>query len=217
MEQPIIPYSYISIEGNIGAGKTTLATMLAEQFNCRLILEQFTDNPFLPYFYNEPERYAFPLELFFMTERYKQLQTMLPQQDLFRDLTISDYFFTKTLLFARNNLQDEEFRMFQKMFYTLSATFPKPEIILYLHRKVDNLLENIQKRGRQYESTISAEYLKKIQNVYFDYFRMETGIPIVVLDVGDHDFVSNKKFYNEVVNCLTRPFLPGVHQLIISL
>ena len=145
--QQELPYSYISIEGNIGAGKTTLATLLSEQFNCKLILEQFTDNPFLPYFYNDPERYAFPLELFFMTERYKQMQLMLPQQELFRDLTLSDYFFTKTLLFARNNLKDEEFRMFQKMFHTLSASFPKPEMILYLHRNLNSLMDNIQKRG----------------------------------------------------------------------
>lgn len=217
MEKQIIPYNYISIEGNIGAGKTTLASMLAEQFNCRLILEEFTENPFLPYFYNDPERYAFPLELFFMTERYKQLQSMLPQQDLFRDLTISDYFFTKTLLFARNNLQDEEFRMFQKMFHTLNAAFPKPEIIIYLHRSVNNLMENIQKRGRDFESTITPEYLKKIQNVYFEYFRMESSIPIIVLDVNNADFVSNTKLYNEVANCLTRQFQPGVHQLIFSL
>ncbi len=217
MEQQTIPYSYIAIEGNIGAGKTTLATMLAEQFDCRLILEQFTDNPFLPYFYNEPDRYAFPLELFFMTERYKQLQSMLPQQELFSDLTISDYFYTKTLLFARNNLKDEEYRMFQKMFHTLSSAFPKPQIILYLHRKVDNLLDNIQKRGRQFEAPITSEYLKKIQNVYFDYFRVETSIPIVILDVTNIDFINNIRFFNEVANCLSKLYRPGIHHLTISL
>ncbi len=214
--QQELPYSYISIEGNIGAGKTTLATLLSEQFNCKLILEQFTDNPFLPYFYNDPERYAFPLELFFMTERYKQMQLMLPQQELFRDLTLSDYFFTKTLLFARNNLKDEEFRMFQKMFHTLSASFPKPEMILYLHRSVNSLMDNIQKRGRAYEASITKEYLKSIQDVYFEYFRMETSIPVVVLDVDKIDFVNDKSYYNEIVNCLSTTYLPGVHQLILS-
>lgn len=217
MENQPIPYSYIAIEGNIGAGKTTLATMLAEQFDCRLILEQFTDNPFLPYFYDEPDRYAFPLELFFMTERYKQLQSILPQQELFSDLTISDYFYTKTLLFARNNLKDEEFRMFQKMFHTLSSAFPKPQIILYLHRNVDNLLDNIQKRGRQFEAPITSEYLKKIQDVYFDYFRVETSIPILILNVTNVDFINNTRFFNEVVNCLSKLYRPGTHHVTISL
>lgn len=214
--QQELPYTYISIEGNIGAGKTTLAKMLAEQFNCRLILEQFTDNPFLPYFYEDPERYAFPLELFFMTERYKQMQTLLPQQELFRDLTISDYFFTKTLLFARNNLQDEEFRMFQRLFQTLSASFPKPEMIVYLHRSVDKLMENIRRRGRDYENSITPAYLKKIQNVYFEYFRMETSIPVVIIDVDQIDFVEDQKYYQEIVNCINTKYLPGVHQLILS-
>ncbi len=214
--QQELPYTYISIEGNIGAGKTTLSKMLAEQFNCRLILEQFTDNPFLPYFYDDPERYAFPLELFFMTERYKQMQTLLPQQELFRDLTISDYFFTKTLLFARNNLQDEEFRMFQRLFQTLSASFPKPEMIVYLHRSVDKLMENIKRRGRDYENSITPVYLKKIQNVYFEYFRMETSIPVVIIDVDQIDFVEDQKYYQEIVNCINTRYLPGVHQLILS-
>lgn len=214
--QQELPYTYISIEGNIGAGKTTLSKMLAEQFNCRLILEQFTDNPFLPYFYEDPERYAFPLELFFMTERYKQMQTLLPQQELFRDLTISDYFFTKTLLFARNNLQDEEFRMFQRLFQTLSASFPKPEMIVYLHRSVDKLMENIKRRGRDYENSITPAYLKKIQNVYFEYFRMETSIPVVIIDVDQIDFVEDQKYYQEIVNCINTKYLPGVHQLILS-
>lgn len=211
-----LPYSFIAIEGNIGAGKTTLASMLGQQFNCRLILEQFTDNPFLPYFYLDAERYAFPLELFFMTERYKQLQLMLPQQELFSDLTVSDYFFLKTLLFARNNLQDEEFRMFQKLFTVLSAAFPKPEIILYLHRSVDNLLENIHARGRSYELSITRKYLQDIQNAYFEYFKMETTIPIVILDVDRIDFQNDANAYNEIINCLKSGYLPGMHQLILS-
>lgn len=211
-----LPYNFIAIEGNIGSGKTTLATMLSERFSCRLILEQFTDNPFLPYFYQDPERYGFPLELFFMTERYKQLQLMLPQQELFIDLTISDYFFIKTLLFARNNLQEEEFRMFQKLFSVLNSSFPKPDIILFLHRSVDNLLENIKSRGRSYEKAISRNYLQEIQNVYFEYFRMETSIPVVILDVDRIDFQNDKNAYEEIINCLKSNYLPGMHQLILS-
>jgi len=162
-----LPYKYIAIEGNIGAGKTTLCNMLHKDFNCRLILEQFADNPFLPYFYENQERYAFPVELFFMTERHKQLQENLSQRDLFQQMIVADYFFIKTLLFAKNNLSDEEYRLFQRLFHILNSTFPKPELIVYLHRSVDNLIENIKARGRSYEQEIAPSYLLEIQNTYF--------------------------------------------------
>ncbi len=211
-----IPYRYLALEGNIGAGKTSLAEILKEHYNCRLILEQFTDNPFLPFFYQEPERYAFPLELFFMTERYKQLTTTLPQHELFAELAIADYSFIKTLLFARNNLQDEEFRMFQKMFHTLNAALPKPDIIFYLHRNVPNLKQQIDKRGREYEMQIEPSYLQAIQNAYFEYFRIETSIPIVIIDVENINFKDNKAALEDIMNCLERKYLPGVHQVILS-
>jgi deoxyguanosine kinase len=196
------PYNFIAIEGNIGAGKTTFCNMLAQDFNCRLILEQFTDNPFLPLFYDNPERYAFPVELFFMTERHKQLQEALATVDMFTPLSISDYFFIKTSLFAKNNLKDEEFRLFYRLFEVLNSTFPKPEILVYLHRSVDNLLTNIQKRGRGYETDISVAYLLEIQNVYFEFFRTEKNMPIVVVDMGDVDFTEDKKAYIRLVDIL---------------
>jgi deoxyguanosine kinase len=196
------PYNFIAIEGNIGAGKTTFCNMLAQDFNCRLILEQFTDNPFLPLFYDNPERYAFPVELFFMTERHKQLQEALATVDMFTPLSISDYFFIKTSLFAKNNLKDEEFRLFYRLFEVLNSTFPKPEILVYMHRSVDNLLTNIQKRGRDYETDISAAYLLEIQNVYFEFFRTEKNMPIVVVDMGDVDFTEDKKAYTRLVDIL---------------
>ena len=144
---------FLVVEGNIGAGKTSLCQMLARDWNARLILEEFSDNPFLPLFYAQPDRYAFPVELFFMTERHKQLQALLLEQDLFQQYTVSDYVFSKTLLFAGENLQGEELRLFQRLFETLNASFPKPDLLLYLHRDVHHLSANIRKRNRRTSRT----------------------------------------------------------------
>jgi deoxyguanosine kinase len=211
----LIPYNFIAIEGNIGAGKTTFCNMLAQDYDCRLILEQFTDNPFLPLFYDNPERYAFPVELFFMTERHKQLQEALATVDMFTPLSISDYFFIKTSLFAKNNLKDEEFRLFYRLFEVLNSTFPKPEILIYLHRSVDNLLTNIQKRGRDYETDISAAYLLEIQNVYFEFFRTEKNMPIVVVDVGEVNFMEDKKAYLQLVDILKNTYPKGMTRITL--
>jgi deoxyguanosine kinase len=209
----MFPYNFIAIEGNIGAGKTTFCELLAQDMNCRLILEQFTDNPFLPLFYDQPERYAFPVELFFMTERHKQLQEAFAAgADLFTPLSIADYFFIKTLLFAKNNLNDEEFRLFQRLFEVLNSTFPKPELLVYLHRSVDDLLKNIHKRGRSYESDMTPEYLTNIQNVYFEYFRTETQLPIVIVDVEGVDFVQNGDSYLALKEILMQKHPVGVHR-----
>jgi deoxyadenosine/deoxycytidine kinase len=167
---PFTKYNFIAVEGNIGAGKTTFCNRVAADFNCQLILESFEDNPFLPSFYQNPERYAFPVELFFMTERHKQLQEGLLEPELFKQGTVADYFFLKTLLFARNNLKAEEHRLFSRIFHVLNASFPKPDLLVYLHRSVDNLRANIDKRGREYEKDITNEYLQKIQNTYFEFF-----------------------------------------------
>ncbi len=206
-------YSFVAIEGNIGAGKTTLANQLATDYDARLILEQFDDNPFLPLFYEQPERYAFTVELFFMTERHRQLSENLAQTDLFQPFRIADYYFLKTSIFAKNNLNDEEYRLFQRLFSVLNATFPKPDLLLYLHRSVPNLLKNIQKRNRNYESDISADYLLQIQNAYFDYFKIEQHLPIVVLDISDKDFVENTDNYEQIKAILHRNFTNGVHYL----
>ena len=193
------------IEGNIGAGKTTLSTALATHFNARLILEEFTDNPFLPGFYENPSRYAFPVELFFMTERHKQLQNMLTQQNLFQENIIADYFFEKTLLFASHNLEGAEFRLFNQMFKILSGSFPKPDFMIYLHRPVEELVKNIMKRGREMERNISEEYLRKVQQSYFSYFKLEPEFPILVLDVGEMDLVDNENNFKQILRFIESP------------
>lgn len=205
-----LPYNFIVVEGNIGAGKTTLCQMLARDYGCRLILEQFAENPFLPYFYNQPDRYAFPVELFFMTERHKQLQEELQQQSLFEASIVADYFFLKTLLFAKNNLQEEEYRLFQRLFQVLNAAFPKPDLMVFLHRPVDALINNIRKRGRDYEQDISAEYLQQIQQVYFDFFKSDPPFPIIILDIEHADFQSNAAHYQEIVSSLYAPSPGGI-------
>lgn len=217
MVKQLFPHQYIAIEGNIGAGKTTLCNMLAEQFDSRLILEQFTDNPFLPYFYESPDRYAFPVELFFMTERHKQLQELLSQQELFQTSIIADYFFVKTLLFARNNLNDQEYRLFQRLFNILNATFPKPQLLVYLHRPVEDLLQNIRKRGREYEQDISTDYLWSIQNAYFDYFKTNPDIPILVLDVEKANWMEQEDHYRRLLEVISRKYAPGLHRESLNL
>jgi deoxyadenosine/deoxycytidine kinase len=203
---------FIAIEGNIGAGKTTLCHRLAERSGCALVLEQFTDNPFLPPFYEQPERYAFPVELFFMTERHKQLLEHFARPDLFRTFTVADYFFVKTLLFAKNNLNEEEFRLFQRLFAVLNATFPKPDLLLYLHRPVEVLLHQIQQRGRDIERNISPVYLEEIQNAYFEYLKMETETPVVILDVGDADFQRDDAVFEQILTIVQEDFGNGLHR-----
>lgn len=208
-----IPYQFIAIEGNIGAGKTTLCNMLSKDWKSKLVLEQFSDNPFLPQFYQDAERHAFSVELFFMTERHKQLQEAFTQPDLFNPVTIADYFFIKTLLFAGQNLKEDELHLFKRIFHILNGTFPKPDLLVYLHRPVNVLLQNIAKRGRDYEQDITAEYLETIQNAYFDYFRTESSVPIIVLDLGDKDFTTNDEIYFEIKKQITDQHKNGVGML----
>ena len=209
------PHHFIAIEGNIGAGKTTLCQKLATHWDARLVLEQFDDNPFLPYFYENQERYAFSVELFFMTERHKQLQETLSQQDLFQTNTISDYFFVKTLLFAKNNLSHEEYRLFQRLFNVLNASFPKPELLVYLHRPVEKLLENIRNRGRSYEQDISPQYLTNIQQAYFDYFKTPSNLPILLLDISNSD-IQDPVTFNKIIDILQKKYTSGIHTIYLE-
>jgi deoxyadenosine/deoxycytidine kinase len=205
------PYQFIAFEGNIGVGKTTLCNLLAQRHGCALVLEQFTDNPFLPYFYEQPDRYGFPVELFFMTERHKQLQEHFATPDLFQSCTVADYFFVKTLLFAKNNLSEEEFRLFQRLFSVLNAGFPKPDLLVYLHRPIPVLMEQIQKRGRSIEQNISAHYLEELQRAYFEYLKTETETPVIVLDLERVDFQQDASAFDEIIGVLQAQHAPGLH------
>jgi deoxyadenosine/deoxycytidine kinase len=211
MSKSNFPYQYIVVEGNIGAGKTTLCQMLSDDLGSRLILEKFADNPFLSSFYENPERFAFQVELFFMAERHKHLQEELSQTDIFQELVIADYFFLKTLLFAQKNLTDEEFRLFQSLFQVLNASFAKPDVIFYLHRPVDVLLKNIAKRGREYEKSIKEDYLVNIQSAYMDYFKIQTALPVVIVNMNDINYDENMDNYNKIKHLLATKFEAGTH------
>ena len=194
-------YHFITIEGNIGAGKTTLAHLLARQYNARLILEQFADNPFLPKFYENPAQYAFPLELFFMAERYKQLKELVHAGDLFQSLTISDYLFAKCLLFARVNLPEQEFRLYQNFFEILYAQIVQPELVIFLHAPVPKLQANIRKRNRPYEQAIPDDYLFRIQETYTQYIRQH-NTPTLFVDVSNADFLRNERHIRVILDAL---------------
>ena len=204
-------YKYIAIEGNIGSGKTTLATMLSADFNVRLILEEFAENPFLPKFYEAPDRHAFPLELFFMAERYHQLRN-LQGQDLFQPQIISDYFFIKSKLFAHNNLQNDEMQLFNRLFDIMYASLPKPDLLVYLYADIVRLQNNIKKRGRYFEQNISDAYLQSIQERYLDYLRKQNDFPVIILDVTAVDFVSDKLIYERIKGSLLGVYDQGVYQ-----
>jgi deoxyguanosine kinase len=190
-----VRYNYIVIEGNIGAGKTTLASMIAKDYNAKLILERFADNPFLPKFYNDPSRYSFPLELSFLADRYRQLKEELVEQDLFRSFTVSDYYFMKSLVFASKTLEKDEYSLYRQIFYIIYGSLPKPDLYVYLHVDPDRLLGNIAARGREYEKSITADYLKGIQESYFTFFRQNPENRYLVLDLKDLDFVRREEDY----------------------
>ncbi|TVQ93540.1 MAG: hypothetical protein EA393_02125 [Bacteroidetes bacterium] len=209
-------YNYIAIEGNIGAGKTTLASMIAQQFNGKLILEQFDDNPFLAKFYENPERYAFPLELSFLAERFQQLKTELASQELFRDFTISDYFLNKSVIFARKTLNEDEYQLFFRLFNIMNANLPRPDLLVHLYVDVNRLQSNIKRRGRSYEQKIPDEYLKNIQSSYFDYLKQQKHLRILLLDINALDFVENEKDYNQIVDCISKDYPLGITTLVLE-
>ena len=205
-------YNFITIEGNIGAGKTTLANLLAKKYNARLILEQFADNPFLPKFYENPGQYAFPLELFFMAERFKQLKELIQQKDLFQSVTITDYLFTKCLLFAKVNLPDDEFRLYQRLFDIILAQLVQPELVIYLHAPVSKLQENIRKRNRSYELNIPDDYLFSIQETYTHYIKQH-NLKTLFVDASNADFLTNEKHLQTIIDALDKDYPEGQHYI----
>lgn len=207
-------YNFVTIEGNIGAGKTTLAHLLSKHFNARLILEEFADNPFLPKFYENPGQYAFPLELFFMAERYKQLKELLQTKDMFQKITISDYLFTKCLLFAKVNLPEEEFRLYQKLFEIINPQIVQPDIVIYLHTPVKKLQENIKKRNREYEQSIPNDYLFTLQETYTQYIKQH-NIKTLYVDAGNADFLGNEQHLKVIIDALDKEYEDGQHYLTL--
>ena len=209
-----IPYNYVVVEGTIGAGKTTLSTMLARDYNAELVLERFADNPFLEKFYKDPEHYAFPVEMTFLMDRYQQLKNLLTARDLFTDFVIGDYFIDKCLLFSKNNLSKDEFSLFKKVFDTISDFLPKPDLILYLYTKPDRLLKQIAKRNRSFEKDITAEYLTDIQEKYLTYFRENKQIPILLVDTENIDFVENHSDYQHLKQLILTQYSDGIHRIL---
>jgi deoxyadenosine/deoxycytidine kinase len=207
-------YHFITIEGNIGAGKTTLAHLLARHYNARLILEAFADNPFLPKFYENPQQFAFPLELFFMAERYKQLKELIQQKDLFQNVTVSDYLFTKCLLFAKVNLPEDEFRLYQRLFDIIHQQLLQPDILIYLHSPVQKLQQNIKKRARSYEQNIPDSYLQSLQEMYTQYLKQHHQITLFV-DAGQADFLGNDTHLQTIIAALEQNHATGIHYLTL--
>lgn len=199
-EIPLQRYNYIAIEGNIGAGKTTLVNKISEDFNAKTILERFADNPFLPKFYKDQSRYAFPLEMSFLADRYQQLSDDLAQFDLFKDFVMADYHVFKSLIFAKVTLQADEFRLYKTMFDIIYKEMPKPDLYVYLYQDTNRLLQNIKKRGRAYEQDIEASYLEKINRGYLDYIKQQQDLNVLIIDVSDRDFVKKQSDYIFVLN-----------------
>lgn len=203
-------YNYIAIEGNIGAGKTTLAKMIAADYNAKLILETFADNPFLPRFYKNPDKYGFPLELSFLAERYTQLKNELTHQDLFKSFTISDYYVLKSLIFAKVNLEEAEYELYKRLFHIIHSSLPKPDLFVYLYVNTDRLQYNIRKRGRNYEQNIGEDYLNKIHKGYFDFIRQQTEMRTLIIDVSEIDFVRSSSDYKRLKDLLMKEYPLGI-------
>jgi len=207
---------FLVIEGNIGAGKTTLSEKLANEFNAKLIVEQFADNPFLPKFYKNQERYSFPLELSFLADRYNQIKVEVLNLDLFHNFLIADYYFAKSAIFAQTTLKQDEYRLFRQIFDIVFESMPKPDLYVYLHSDTDRLIKNIEKRGREYEQEITQAYLEKIKDGYFHFFKQVDSFPVLIIDINNIDFVENNKHYHLLKEALFKSdYKLGINRLIM--
>lgn len=208
-------HKFITIEGNIGAGKTTLATMMQAHFQAKLILEEFADNPFLPKFYEDKEKYSFPLELSFLADRYKQMKAMLNTRDLFNQVTISDYLFIKCKLFAKVNLPEDEYQLFNTLFEIIFPNLPNPDLLIYLHAPIDKLTANIKKRNRDYEQNMDTGYLENLQNIYTQLLKSEL-YPTLIIDTTQTDFIQHPTHFQELTAMLERDYSKGLHYASFS-
>lgn len=209
-------YKYIAIEGNIGAGKTTLAQLLSEVYNGRLILEEFDENPYLSKFYEDQEKYALQLEMSFLLDRYKQLNSILSEPNIFKDFVIADYMLSKSLLFSKVNLSPADFKLYATFFDIIQKKLPKPEIIFYLHAETEQLKKNIQKRGRSYEQNINRFYLGKIERIYIDYFKQNPLLKVVMIDVNGKDWVSDMYAYESLLGVFEQQYSVGMNYVSLD-
>ena len=208
---------FLVIEGNIGAGKSTLSQMIAKDYNAKLVLEQFADNPFLPKFYKDKERYSFPLELSFLADRYYQIKKEVLNLDLFHSLMVADYYFAKTAIFAENTLKKDEYRLFRQIFDIIFESMPKPDLYVYLHSDVNRLMKNIKIRGRDYEQNMDPAYLEKISDGYFRFFKQITTFPILVVDINAIDFVKNPEHYQRLKSAIfNSDYKLGINRMILK-
>ena len=205
----MIQYKNIVLEGNIGAGKTTAASMLSEKLNGRLILESFENNPFLEFFYKDQERYAFQVELFFLAERYHQLSKNL-LGDIFNEYTVFDYIFTKSAIFSGITLNGNEKDLFNNLYHIMNRFMPKPDILIYLHQPIERVLEQINKRGRAYEQDIPEEYLKEVERSYFGYFKEEIRFPIVILKTEEINNYNVETIQSYIFDILSKDWRNGL-------
>jgi len=210
------PYNYIAIEGNIGVGKSSLAKRIAEDFSGRIILEQFSENPFLPKFYQDPKAYAFPLEMSFLAERFQQLSERLPHSELFSNFVISDYFVLKSLIFAEVNLGEDEYQLYKRIFHLMYQQIPKPDLLVYLHRPTEQLQKQIKLRGRSYEMDIQDDYLERVQESYFRYLKQQNELSTVVLELGAKNFMEDDQIYRWIVNKLEGSYPKGMSVLSLD-
>jgi len=206
-------YPYIVVEGNIGSGKTSLVKLLTKEFSSHSIYEEFSENPFLPKFYKEPNKYAFPLELSFLAERYHQLKKELNTRNLFHTNTISDYYFIKSLIFAEITLPEDEFDLYKKLFNIIYQKLPQPDIFIYLYSDVERLQKNIRKRGRDYENQITDEYLTKIHKGYFNFLNQQNSFPVLILNLTNIDFVQQKEDFIKILVSLGETYEKGLHRI----
>lgn len=205
-------YNFVAIEGNTGVGKTSLAKMLAKEYEATLVLETFVDNPFLPKFYADVERYAFTNELYFLMDRFEQLKPLLAKDYFSHGLKITDYILNKTLLYALANLPKAEYQLFKRVFDALYPNLPQPDMVVYLHSQVPRLLKNIQQRGRDFEQVVSSIYLQNIEDIYLQYFKDNPQLKVVLIHTNEIDFVKNPTHYQQLLQLLQKEYTSGLHE-----
>lgn len=208
-------FEFIAIEGVIGVGKTSLAKLLSARHNARLVLEQFAENPFLPKFYEDRERYAFPTQMAFLASRFKQQQHIL-SKDLFHELTVSDYLFEKDRIFARLNLEDDELALYDSIYTIMTGISAKPDLVIYLQSTVERLIQNIRERDRDYERYITIDYLRDLSDAYNHFFYHYNKSPLIIINTSSIDFVSNEKHLDYIEEQIfIRPIRGNTHIHIV--